>query len=63
MHFHSYPEYGTFSGASQVQLDVEYDKLVLTMNTFSRLEPIKVLLFSNSVLLGEAGRAFGLASK
>lgn len=53
MHFHRYPEYGTFSSASQVQLDVEYDKLVLTLNTFSKLEPIKALLFSNSVLLGE----------
>lgn len=53
MHFHRYPEYGTFSSASQVQLDVEYDKLALTLNTFSSLEPIKALLFSNSVLLGE----------
>ncbi|MGN0489778.1 MAG: glutamylcysteine synthetase [Ruminococcus sp.] len=53
MYFHHYPEYGTFSSASQVQLDVEYDKLVLTLNTFSKLEPIKALLFSNSVLMGE----------
>lgn len=53
MLFHRYPEYGTFSSASQVQLDVEYDKLVLTLNTFSKLEPIKALLFSNSVMLGE----------
>ncbi|MGN1138959.1 MAG: glutamylcysteine synthetase [Ruminococcus sp.] len=50
MYFHSYPEYGTFSSASQVQLDVEYDRLVLTLNTFSKLEPIKALLFSNSIL-------------
>lgn len=53
MYFHHYPEYGMFSSASQVQLDVEYDKLVLTINTFSKLEPIKAILFSNSVMLGE----------
>ena len=53
MLFHSYPEYGTFSSASQVQLDVSYEDLPLVLNTFSKLEPIKALLFSNSVLLGE----------
>lgn len=53
MYFHQYPEYGTFSSASQVQLDVEYDDLPMTINTFSKLEPVKALLFSNSVLLGE----------
>lgn len=53
MYFHQYPEYGTFSSASQVQLDVSYDKLTVTLNAFSKLEPIKALLFSNSVLLDE----------
>lgn len=53
MYFHSYPEYGTFSSASQVQLDVEYEDLPVTIRAFSRLEPIKALLFSNSVLLDE----------
>ncbi len=53
MYFHSYPEYGTFSSASQVQLDVSYDSLPLFLNTFSKLEPIKALLFSNSVMLGK----------
>lgn len=53
MYFHEYPDFGTFSSASQVQLDVEYEKLPLTVNTFSKLEPIKALLFNNSVLLGE----------
>ncbi len=53
MYFHKYPEYGTFSSASQVQLDVEYADLPLTLNTFSKLEPIKALLFANSVLLDE----------
>lgn len=53
MYFHHYPEYGTFSSASQVQLDVNCNKLVKTLNTFSKLEPVKAVLFSNSVLLGE----------
>ncbi|MCH5251703.1 MAG: glutamylcysteine synthetase [Lachnospiraceae bacterium] len=52
-YFHSYPEYGLFSSASQVQLDVEYEKLLTTIETFSRLEPIKAVLFSNSILLEE----------
>ena len=53
MYFHSYPEYGMFSSASQVQLDVYKDDLVKTINVFSKIEPIKALLFSNSVLYGE----------
>lgn len=51
MYFHKYPDYGTFSSASQVQLDAEYEDLPLILNTFSKLEPIKAVLFSNSVLL------------
>ena len=51
MHFHEYPEYGMFSSASQVQLDVYKDDLVKTINVFSKIEPIKALLFSNSVLI------------
>jgi len=53
MHFHKYPGYGMFSSASQVQLDVYRDDLVRTINVFSKIEPIKALLFSNSVLLDE----------
>ena len=53
MHFHEYPEYGMFSSASQVQLDVYRDDLVKTINVFSKIEPIKALLFSNSVLIDE----------
>lgn len=53
MYFHDYPSYGTFSSASQVQLDVSYEDLPLVLNTFSKLEPIKAILFSNSVLLDE----------
>lgn len=52
-YFHSYPNYGLFSSASQVQLDVDYDDLIPTIQAFSKLEPIKAVLFSNSVLLGE----------
>lgn len=53
MYFHHYPDYGLFSSASQVQLDIDYDDLLLTLDVFSKIEPIKALLFSNSVLLGE----------
>ena len=53
MRFHKYPEYGMFSSASQVQLDVSKENLVQTINVFSKIEPIKALLFSNSVLYGE----------
>jgi gamma-glutamylcysteine synthetase len=53
MYFHKYPGYGMFSSASQVQLDVPYDDLIDNINIFSKLEPIKALLFSNSVLLEE----------
>lgn len=53
MYFHKYPEYGTFSSASQVQLDVFYDDLLETLDTFGKVEPIKALIFSNSVLLDE----------
>ena len=51
--FHDFPEYGMFSSASQVQLDVTKDNLVQTINVFSKIEPIKALLFSNSVLIDE----------
>lgn len=53
MNFHKFPEYGMFSSASQVQLDVYRDDLVKTINIFSKIEPIKALLFSNSVLFEE----------
>jgi len=48
--FHPYPDFGTFSSASQVQIDVDYSNLVDTINVFTKLEPIKALLFSNSVM-------------
>jgi len=52
MFFHPYPNYGMFSSASQVQLDVDYENLIDTIRAFSLLEPVKALLFSNSVLTG-----------
>ncbi len=52
-YFHPYPLYGAFSSASQVQLDVNYDDLIPTIRAFTLLEPIKSLLFSNSILNGE----------
>lgn len=53
MYFHAYPQFGMFSSASQVQLDVTKEELPQVVHTFNQLEPIKALLFSNSVLLGE----------
>jgi gamma-glutamylcysteine synthetase len=53
MFFHPSPNYGMFSSASQVQLDIRYDDLIETIQAFSLLEPIKAILFSNSVLTGD----------
>ena len=46
--FHDSPNFGLFSCASQVQLDAEKDTLVDTLNTFTKLEPVKAVLFANS---------------
>lgn len=51
--FHKYPEYGMFSSASQVQLDIHEDELIKAINAFTKIEPIKALLFSNSLLYEE----------
>lgn len=48
--FHDRPDFGTFTSASQVQLDVYYDELIDTINYFGALEPYKALLFANSYL-------------
>lgn len=48
--FHNRPDFGTFTSASQVQIDVHYDDLIDVINTFEKLEPYKALIFSNSVL-------------
>lgn len=47
-HFHKRPDFGTFTSASQVQLDVDYENLIDVLNVFGLLEPYKVLLFANS---------------
>lgn len=46
--FHQYPNFGLFSCASQIQLDVEEKDLIETLNTFTKLEPLKALIFANS---------------
>lgn len=51
--FHPYPDFGTYCSSSQVQIDVAYDRLIDTINAFSKLEPLKALLFANSVMNGE----------
>ena len=48
--FHPYFGYGTFSSASQVQLDVTLDDLCKTIEAFSLVEPLKAVLFANSFL-------------
>ncbi|MBR4554523.1 MAG: glutamylcysteine synthetase [Ruminococcus sp.] len=50
MRFHDRPDFGTFTSASQVQLDVYHDELIDTLNVFTMLEPYKAVLFSNSYL-------------
>lgn len=46
--FHDHPNFGLFSCASQIQLDVEEDNLTETLNTFTKLEPLKALILANS---------------
>ncbi len=53
LRFHKFPTFGTFTSASQVQLDVFYKDLVTVINTFGKLEPFKSLLFANSYLPDE----------
>lgn len=50
MYFHPYPAYGTFASASQVQLDVKEENLLEVIKAFSLVEPVKAVLFSNSVM-------------
>ena len=47
--FHDHPNFGLFSCASQVQLDVEEEDLIEVLNTFTLLEPLKALILANSV--------------
>ena len=47
--FHDTPNFGLFCAASQVQLDVQADTVVDTLNVFAKLEPLKALLFANSI--------------
>ncbi len=48
--FHDRPDFGTFTSASQVQLDVGFDKLIDVINVTGLLEPYKAMLFANSYL-------------
>ena len=49
--FHPYPEFGTFASSTQLQLDIKKEELIETLKVFSCLEPIKSLLFANSLML------------
>lgn len=55
MYFHPYPDYPTYASASQVQLDVQKERLIPTIRAFSLVEPVKAVLFSNSCLPEEPG--------
>ncbi|MBQ2603696.1 MAG: glutamylcysteine synthetase [Clostridia bacterium] len=48
--FHDRPDFGTFTSASQVQLDVGYDRLIDVINVNGLLEPYKAMLFANSYM-------------
>lgn len=48
--FHNFPGFGTFASSTQVQIDVRQDELIDTLNTFSLLEPLKSIIFANSML-------------
>lgn len=50
LHFCDRADFGTFTSASQVQIDVDYDDLIDTINTFGKLEPFKAVLFGNSYM-------------
>jgi gamma-glutamylcysteine synthetase len=53
MYFHPYPAFGAFASASQVQLDVDRDRLIATLKAFSLLEPVKAVLFDNALMAEE----------
>lgn len=55
MYFHPYPDFGAFASASQVQLDVRREHLIDALKGFSLVEPVKAVLFSNSVLSPDDG--------
>lgn len=48
--FHNRHDFGTFTSASQVQIDIRYEDLIDVINAFGKLEPLKVLLFANSYM-------------
>ena len=44
-----HPDFGLFSCAAQVQLDAEEQTLPEVFNTFTKLEPLKSVIFANSL--------------
>ncbi|MCQ2510714.1 MAG: glutamate-cysteine ligase family protein [Lachnospiraceae bacterium] len=53
MYFHPYPDFGAYSSAFQVQLDVEKEELLDVLKAFSMVEPVKAVLFNNSWISSE----------
>jgi gamma-glutamylcysteine synthetase len=49
-HFHAHYDFGMFTSASQVQIDVTCEALIPTLRAHDLLEPLKAALFANSLL-------------
>jgi gamma-glutamylcysteine synthetase len=49
-HFHTHYDFGMFTSASQVQIDVTSEELLSVLRAHELLEPLKAVLFANSVL-------------
>ncbi|MBQ6582657.1 MAG: glutamylcysteine synthetase, partial [Mogibacterium sp.] len=47
--FHTLPNFGLIACASQTHIDVSEEEITTAINAFSRIEPLKALLFANSV--------------
>ena len=60
--FHHFPNFGMFSCASQVQLDINKESLVETLNTFTKLEPMKAVILANSAFKIDENKKY-LASR
>ncbi|MBR4252702.1 MAG: glutamylcysteine synthetase [Kiritimatiellae bacterium] len=62
--FHDHPDFGLFSCASQVQLDVDEATVTGAINAFNALEPFKAVLLANSPFdFGPAGGGWFLCGR
>lgn len=62
--FHDHPDFGLFSCASQVQLDVDETTAAPAINAFNALEPFKAALLANSPFdFGPSGGGWSLCGR